>query len=305
MAANAHVTRQWNWSADVILFATALVWGINILVFKLAIGELNPWVFNTLRLVFATLTLVTLAILEARFRPWGHRTAPVSWPRVAAFSLLTGFVYMVIFVLGIARTTAGNTALIFASLPIWVALLSRAFLRERLPPVAWYGLLVTLLGTMIVIAQGGSISFSGEYFAGNLLVLLATLAWGLGTVLSRPLLESLSPLRLASISAVLTLPLHFVVAAPYFAATFSKPIEGAMFAAIVYSGVFSTGLAYATWHMGVRAVGGSHAAVFQNVVTLIAVAGGWLVLDEPILVAQIIGGLLTIAGLLLMRRGRS
>lgn len=305
MATNAQLTRPWNWSADAILFVTALVWGVNILVFKLAIGEMNPWVFNASRLIFATLTLGFLAILEARFRPRGNSLNKVSWPRVVVFSLLTGFVYMVIFVLGIDRTTAGNTALIFASLPIWVALLSRAFLQERLPPVAWYGLLVTLLGTMIVIAQGGSISFSGQYFLGNLLVLLATLAWALGTVLSRPLLETLSPLRLASISAAMTLPMHFLLAAPYVATAYDKSIDTPMLAAIVYSGVFSTGLAYATWHMGVRAVGGSHASVFQNVVTLVAVAGGWMVLGEPMLPAQIIGGGLTIAGLLLMRRGRT
>ena len=75
-------------------------------------------------------------------------------------------------------------------------------------------------------------------------------------------------------------------------------------AAIIYSGIFSTGVAYATWHAGVRAVGGSHASVYQNVVTLVAVIGGWLVLKEQPMSAQIFGGLLTIVGLFLMRRGR-
>jgi drug/metabolite transporter (DMT)-like permease len=39
-------------------------------------------------------------------------------------------------------------------------------------------------------------------------------------------------------------------------------------------------------------------------VTLVAVIGGWIVLKEQPLLAQVLGGILMIAGLLLMRRGR-
>jgi drug/metabolite transporter (DMT)-like permease len=80
--------------------------------------------------------------------------------------------------------------------------------------------------------------------------------------------------------------------------------QWANFAALFYSGVFSTGIAYVTWHVGVRRLGGSHASVYQNVVTLVAVLGGWIGLGEPVLTSQLIGGLLMLVGLLLMRRSR-
>jgi drug/metabolite transporter (DMT)-like permease len=179
------------------------------------------------------------------------------------------------------------------------------FLRERLPRVTWWGLFVTFVGTVIVTTQGsGEVSFASRYFLGNLYMLLASIAWATGTVMSRPILQTISPLRLAFISCVLTTPLHLALAAPQIPENLHRLFEPATLAAIIYSGVFSTGVAYATWHAGVRAVGGSHASVYQNVVTLVAVVGGWIVLQEPPLIAQIFGGLLTIAGLLLMRRGR-
>lgn len=304
VSGNAPVRSRW--FADGVLIATAIMWGVNILVFKSSVGDFSPWVFNGLRLVFATLTLGLLAWGEAVF--WPRPARMVNWPRVLAFSFLSGFFYLVTFVQGISMTTAGNTALILASMPMWTAILSYLFLHERLKRVTWMGLMVTFVGTLIVTTQSsGPVSFAKEYFLGNMFMLTAAIAWAAGTVTSKPILETISPLRLAFISALLTTPLHLVIAwfaVDDFASVAQRAASPRMLAAIIYSGVFSTGVAYATWHAGVRAVGGSHAAVYQNIVTLVAVIGGWVFLREQPMTAQILGGCLTIAGLLLMRRGR-
>lgn len=294
-----------HWTADALLMMTATIWGANILVFKHSTNELNPWVFNAVRLVFASLTLGILAGAETLFWPRDSDDHAVNWRRVGLFSLLTGFVYLVIFVKAIALTTAGNTALILASMPMWTAIMSRLFLHERLRRITWTGLMVTFVGTAIVTTQGsGEVSLSSRYFVGNLLMLLASMTWAGGTVMSRSILQAMSPLRLAFISCVMTTPLHFLLAAPSLRASVPQLAEPSMLVAVVFSGAFSTGIAYACWHAGVRAVGGSHAAVYQNVVTLVAVIGGWLVLKEQPMSSQVIGGILTVVGLLLMRKGR-
>ncbi len=294
------------WFADGILLLTAVLWGSNLLVFKSTIREFDPWVFNALRLIFATLTLGGLAWIETRFWPvrqQADRRTPLA--RLLAFCLLNGFFYLVIFVKGIELTTAGNTALILASMPMWTAVLSFFVVSERLPKVTWIGLLVTLVGTIVVTTQSsGAISLSSEYFVGNLCMLAASLSWALGTVLSRPLLDTMTPLRLAFVSALVTTPLHLLLVVGELPDYWQAALVPTNLIAIVYSGVFSTGVAYATWHAGVRAVGASHASVYQNVVTLVAVVGGWIFLHEQPVGAQLVGGGLTIAGLLLMRRGR-
>ena len=280
------------------------MWGINILVFKHGIQEVNPWVFNALRLIFATATLGLLTWIESRIRPVPKRE--FSKFKVFVFAMLSGFFYLLFFVRGISMTTAGNTALIMSAMPMWTALLSFVFVKERLPGITWVGLFITFVGTVLVTTQsGGKVSFASEYFVGNLLILSGSLAWAAGTVLSRPLLHSVSALQLAFWSALITTPMHLIIIAPQIAANWDKATQPVTFLEIVYSGVFSTGLAYASWHVGVRILGGSHAAVYQNVVTLVAVIGGWLFLHEKPVVAQIVGGVLIVIGLIAMRRGRS
>lgn len=289
--------------ADSCLLATACMWGINILVFKHGIQEVNPWVFNALRLIFATVTLGLLTWIESRISPVPKRA--YSKVNVFAFSMLTGFLYLLCFVRGVSKTTAGNTALIMSAMPMWTALLSFVFVKERLPGVTWLGLFITFVGTVLVTTQsGGKVSFASEYFVGNLLILSGSLAWASGTVLSRPLLRTVSPLQLAFWSALITTPMHLIIIAPQIPENWIKATQWITLLEIIYSGVFSTGLAYAAWHVGVRILGGSHAAVYQNVVTLVAVLGGWLFLHEKPVMAQIAGGVLIVLGLIAMRRGR-
>ena len=280
------------------------MWGVNILVFKHAVRSLDPWVFNALRLVFATTTLGLLTWVESRY--WPSPRKPFSRLHVLLCAFLTGFIYLLAFVKGVSLTTAGNTALILSSMPMWTAILSFVFLRERLPAVTWLGLFITFMGTVLVTTQsGGEVSLASEFFVGNLLMLVAAMTWASGTVLSRPLLTAITPLQLAFWSALLTTPLHLIITWPQIWVEWPKVMQQVTILEIVYSGVFSTGLAYASWHAGVRILGGSHAAVYQNVVTLVAVLGGWIVLRETPLMAQVVGGALIVVGLVFMRRGRA
>jgi len=73
---------------------------------------------------------------------------------------------------------------------------------------------------------------------------------------------------------------------------------------IIFSGSLSTGVAIFLWNDAVRELGPSHTAVFQNIVPFIAVISSFYILGDEILPGQLIGGTLTISGLLLIRRGR-
>lgn len=311
--------------ADACLLATTLIWGVNILAFKYSIGILDPVLFNSSRLLFSLLALTGLAWLESRWRkasfwPRSSPEHPIQWPGVVVFSFLTGLLYMILYLHGIDRTTAGNTALLLSSMPMWTAVLSFFFLRERLPPVTWTGLAITFAGTLVVTLSGGRVSADSQYFWGNLLVLSAAFAWASATVLSRPFLVAMTPLQLTFIASLLTTPLHLLWISPQLCqlefqgwpgqavpagpVSAERTITPWMLLSLVYCGAFSTGLAYALWNTGVKILGGSHAAVYQNVVTLVAVIGGWIILRETPLTGQIAGGLTIIAGVLVMRSGR-
>jgi drug/metabolite transporter (DMT)-like permease len=291
-----------HWQADACLLTTAIIWGVNIPVVKFATSNVDAMVFNAIRMLFSVAALAALAWFESRHRPVDWKKIP--WARVIIFSIFSGVIYQTLFMLGIKQTTAANTALLMASMPMWTAIISLLFIGERLPAITWIGLFVTFLGTAIVVGAKGDLDFGREYLIGNLLILAASMAWSSVTVISRPLMQSISPLQLAFLSCAMSTPIQLLIVSPKISENVQGLISLQILACLLFSGGLSTGLAPATWNFGVKRLGGSHAAVYQNVVTLVAVLGGWWVLGEPQLITQWIGGGLTIAGLFIMRRGR-
>lgn len=285
-------------------------------VMKLAITTVDPFAFNSIRLTLSAIVLGFCVWFEnkrvnKRLENDSSQTKPDSptalkkWLMIGLFAIFSGAVYQIIFIIGMWWTTAGNTALIMSSMPMWTAILAFLFFSEKIGK-AWLGLAITFLGTIVVTIQKGGISFESENLIGNLLVLVAAIAWAIGAVVSRPMLNYVSPIRLAFYATAMTLPLHysmpFVVSNSTGFAGFTAPD---VVACILYSGIFSTGLAYAMWNYGVQKLGASYASVYQNLVPLVALIAAWIFLGETISTIQLVGGTLIIAGLFITRRIRA
>lgn len=272
-------------------FLVALIWGVNLPVMKGALEGLDPFAFNALRLSLSAAVLAVLASREPR--------APAPpWGRAVGVSLLMGLLYQVLFLTGVARTSAGHTALVIASGPLWTALIGQLARVERHGARTWLALAVAFVGTVVVIFAGARVG--GATLAGNALVLASALTWAGGSVLSRPLLERISPTRLAAFSSLLCLPGHWWLARERLAGVAELGPRG--WAAVAYSGALSTGLALALWNVAVRHVGPARAAVTTNLVPVIALLAAWVGLGEVPGTAQIVGGGLVLAGVALSRR---
>lgn len=275
-------------------------------VMKLAVTNIDVYLFNAVRLSLSALVLGICAWWEAR----SGRLAWLETPKnplvfaiqVCVFAVLTGAVYQIVFAIGLSLTTAGNTALIMSSMPMWTAVIAFLVLREKLG-LAWFGLLIAFLGTIVVTLEKG-IDGSQSHLIGNGVVLVAALAWAAAAVVSRPMMRFISPIRLAFYATLGTMPIHFLVYPILGGESQASIFEPTMMACVFYSGVFSTGVAYALWNFGVQKIGPSHAAVYQNLVPVVALLAAYLLVGEEITWLQTIGGLTIVVGLFLTRRWR-
>jgi drug/metabolite transporter (DMT)-like permease len=293
--------------ADLGLLAAVLIWGVNVPLLKVALAALHPLVVNVLRFFVSILVLGAAYLVSCR-RADTAVLAPLralGW-RIAGLGVLGYFLFSVVFVLGLARTTAGNTALIFASAPLWTALVGRSLGIERLTRRAWGGLALALLGTAVVVA-GGSARFGlGQgSLAGNLLVLLAAALWGAYTTLTRPALDRTTPAALAFFGLLVALPLLTVVALPFVDVAAIRAASLQVWVAVGYAGALGTGLAFLWWNIAVRSVGPATAAVYGNGVPIVALAAAAVILDEPVGAVQVVGAVLIVAGVLAVRRERA
>jgi drug/metabolite transporter (DMT)-like permease len=295
------------WRYDAALLVVVLIWGLNFPVIKVPLEAMHPFTVNLFRFCVSVAVLGGLWGAEAR-----RRGRPFAEPlrqmpgRVLGLGLLGHVGYQVLFILGVGRTSAGNAALIIASSPMWTALVGHALGIDRMRPAGWLGLAVSSLGVAVVVLAGeGEVTLGGEVFVGNVLMLVGAVFWALYTVFSRPALaRGAGPMGLAFHSVLVAFPVLAALGLATVGETAWAGVNGWTWAALVFSGGLSTGLAYYLWNLAVRRVGPSQTAAFSNLVPFVALVAAFFLLDEPITLTQVLGGTLIVGGLVLMRRDR-
>lgn len=281
----------------------AIIWGINVPVMKAGLSEMHPFLFNAVRLSLSALALGIIDRIERGDRP----KTRVAWTTVLWYGLLSSLIYQVLFLWGMNATTASNTALIIASGPLWAAVFSALYRLEKPTARSNISLAIAFTGTLLVTASGSvgerDTAAGPNELWGNLAILASMMTFAWTTVISKPILEVVPATRLAFLSVLVSLPGHWILATPFLG--FTEPARpGLLGFSLFYSGVLSTGVAYALWNRSVRTIGPARTATFSYLVPVVALAVAWSFLDENPTGLQMIGGALVILGLASRRRSR-
>ena len=293
---------------DLALLITVLIWGLNFPIIKVALGPMPPFVVNALRFSVSAVVLGVLYATKLRGRSDGFWAPMRAHGRTIIGLGLLGYVaYQFLFIVGVDATSAGSASLIVSSSPVWTAVFARLLGFEHLPLGAWGGLVLSLAGTALVVLAGagaGAGALTEDTLLGNGLLLVGALAWAGYTVLSRPILATdVSATGLAFFGILVALPFLWSLGVTEWGEVVWADVDGWVWAALLFSGGLSTGLAYALWNAGVRGVGPSQAAIYNNLVPVVALASGALLLGERVTLYQLLGGALIIGGLMLIGAG--
>jgi drug/metabolite transporter (DMT)-like permease len=223
---------------------------------------------------------------------------------ILLLGVMGSLVYQVLFLVGMNDTTASNTGLLVATVPLWTAVIASLSGIDRIRSSAWVGLTVAFAGTAVIALEGGDLDLAVDHLRGNAMVLGAMLLWAAFTVLSKPALAMMSPIRLAYLTSLVVMPGHVALALSHLEPVVEGRLSAGAWESIAYSGLLSTGLAYVLWNDSVRKVGPSHTAICNNLVPVVAVLASWVWLGESITLTQIVGGAMILGGLVAMRRTR-
>jgi drug/metabolite transporter (DMT)-like permease len=284
---------------DLGLAVTILIWGVNYSVIKMALSELQPLAYNAVRFVFATLTLVVLVRLHG---PVPHISRK-DLVKLVLLGILGNTIYQIIFIQGIAHTTAANASLIMSSCPMLVALMGAALGRDRLPISAWIGVTLAVGGLVLLLSSGSRSRLETGSLSGDLLILAAAATWATYTVLATRVMARTPPIAATLVTFLAGTPLLVALAVPSLRSQNWTAVGMRGWFGVTFSGIFAIGIAYMLWNVGLAALGGARTAVYQNFTPVVAAAFAWLTLGERWTVAQFAGAAAVVTGIALTRRG--
>lgn len=288
-------------SNDLHMLLVVAVWAINLSLVKIALAEIPPLPYNGARLLLASAVLLLCLLLGKG----SLRLRRQDLPRILLLSFTGYALYQYLFISGIDRTSAGNTAVIFGSAPIIVSLLSSFFKHERITPLGWLGIALGFAGIYLVVSgRSGGFSLSGRTWKGDLTLFAAVLLWAHYTVSARPLLKVYSPLQFTVVTMGLGTLMFFPFTIPQLLRFPYGAVSLKAWLCLLYSGVVALSLGLVLWFVSVRRVGNSQTAVYANLQPVLAVLCAWLLLRERIHASLLAGAAVIFAGIFLIRRGR-
>jgi drug/metabolite transporter (DMT)-like permease len=276
------------------MILVVLFWGGNYAVSKLTFTEIPPLAFTAIRFVVGSLLLWLLLV---RVEP--DRSLPRTLRfRLLLLGLIGNTVYQLCFITGLSRTTATNTALILATMPTVVTVVSGLLGHERIPPKQYAALALATVGVFVVIAAHGFHLSRGDW-TGDLLILGGVVCWTVYTIGLRRLGGQLSALGITTWGLLAGTPGLVLTGLPSLSRMDWGGVSWKGWAGLAYSTLLSLVAAYFLWSRAVQRLGASRAALYTCASPLVASLTALLLLGERPTLAHLIGGICIIGGVLL------
>jgi drug/metabolite transporter (DMT)-like permease len=269
------------------LAACSFLWGNSFLLMKLIGNELNPLVVASLRATGAFLVLaVVVTFLGQSFLPKGRE-----WRDWAILGTLNGWVPNALVAFSLQAMDSGPAALLQASSPLMTAILAHFFLTgERLDRRKVIGICIGLVGVGLLIGPQ-ALTGKGSALA-VLAMLLVALGYALGNIYVRRI-PAAEPLRLALGQQMFSTLFAGALALAFFGSAGYAPASNHVWPLVLLA-VVSTAIPIWIFMRLIRYAGPTRAAMTGYLVPAVAVVMGVLVLHEPILLRQIVGGLVVL-----------
>jgi drug/metabolite transporter (DMT)-like permease len=268
------------------------MWGLSPVATRALVLQLAPLPLLVLRIMIAAVVLVPLCI------PMMRRFAWSSAPRMAAAGLLGMVGYNLPVTIGLAWVPATTAVLLLATEPIWILLLSRAFLAERVPRWSWGGAAVAAAGVAVLAGPGVLSGASARSLAGIGLVLLGTALFGAYTIVLRPLSQQYGAVPAAATSTL-------AGALPYLACTGTlvpgqlARLPAAAWGELAFTALGATVAGLLLWSVAVARIGPARAGLLLYLEPVAGVSGAAVLLGERLTAVMAAGGLLVLLGVTL------
>ena len=281
----------------------SLIWGITWIATKAGLLVVPPLFFGAVRYILVcALMLVVVRDLRGVFG--GGRA-----PRLIVTGALVvvgcyGFLYW-----GMQFVASGVAGVVNMSMnPVCLFGFAILFGQERPTWRHAAALVLGICGLLILFSGKAEVAGTSAELWGAAAMVAAALSYCLGSVLSRPLLDELTPLQLTAAQALvgavgliaLSLALEPVSAETFRALLSPAPLAGLLF--LVIAGTF---VAYTIFLRLVRDWGAPRAGLYSFVSPVVALFLGALVYAEPLTWRELTGAaiMLLAAAIAIARRG--
>ncbi|CAN0622198.1 putative Uncharacterized transporter YetK [Burkholderia multivorans] len=260
------------------LIVSMLLVGSNVGIGKSIVAVMPVALLATLRFVIA------IAVLWPLFHPVKMRAVKRGeWLNLFLQAFFGTFMFTLLMLNGVQRTSAVAAGVITSTIPAVVALFAWLILREKPNGRALLSIALAIVGVVTINLANGSAAGPGASagsLTGNLLMLGAVCCESIYVILSRRLTQTLAPIDICAYTHLFGFLLMLPLGAGALWRFDYASVPAGVWGLVVWYGLSASIFSFWLWMKGIRHVPGSLAGVFSAVLPVAAAVYGIVFLGE-------------------------
>ncbi|UYN98219.1 MAG: DMT family transporter [Devosia sp.] len=283
-----------------LLILAPLFWGGNVVAAKLVVGEIDPFLLLACRCVLATAFILPFA-WNRLIADWA--VVRQTWPVLMLYGAIGYALFNVFLYVGLQTTTAVNSAIEQASLPMLILGANFIVFRVRAKLIQIIGVILAIFGVILTATHGdpGRL-LTMDVNVGDGFVILACLAYT-GYTLAlrfRPQVHIMSFMAVSFAGAAIT----GVVMLALFGGglgqvTTLASASPTVWAVIAYVAIFPSMFSQVAYARGVELVGPNRAAPSHNLIPVFGTLGSVIILGESLQPYHFLAAGIIVSGIVL------
>jgi len=280
--------------------------GTSVVAASFVNGELGTFTITSMGLLISLICLLPFCLgkLPTTIRSLSAR----DWLLLICQALFGVFLFRMFLLHGLIRTSSSEAGILTGATPAITAVFAMLLLREKMGAIRILGVLGTVFGIFLI--QGlflpGS-HFASEHIHGNMLVLCAAGCESLFNILSRASAVrgdkkqgKIHPVVQTALVSAMAWMMSLIPSLREQPLSSLAAIGWQGWLALVWYGPVVTALAFVCWYAGIRRCSASTAAAFSGMMPFTALILSVWLLKEETGWHQWAGGLMVIAGMVLI-----
>ena len=276
---------------------TVFIWGTTFIATKILLQAFLPIEILFLRFVLGFFALLLV--------DWHHlHGITVKQHLVFAAAGFCGVtLYYLLENIALTDTLASNVGVIISASPFFTAIFSRIGGKIRLNMLFFIGFAIAFCGIGLISFQDGL----SLHPVGDLLALLATLAWSAYSLLTHKIAGYGYPVIRTTRIVFLYGLLFMLPVLPWMGFRFApvRLLEPVYALNLLFLGLGASALCFFTWGYAVKILGAVKTSIYIYMVPAVTVIASVLILHEPFTIRTACGVGFTLAGLLISERGQT
>ena len=277
------------------VWGTVLFWGLSFVSSKIILNSgVPPMTMVCIRFIVAA---IILNLFARKIDPAARLKKKDIIP-LAASGLFGVTVYFFFEARGIKLTSASHASLIIATIPIFTVVAEAIFFRTRISWIAAAGIALSVAGVVFVVRRSGEALFLSGSIVGDLFMFGACLSWVVYILLSKNLHKRMSEIAITAYQSLFGT--MFLIPFAILERGQWVPITLVVGLNLVYLALFCSALSNFLYVYALSRLGPIVISPYINLIPVVSVIGGVVLLGEALVWGQIVGGILILAGVLIV-----